>query len=89
MLDAVDVLVDDVMSVIGPHGMTLADCIVESPVDIKRIHDECWGTPDVRAWVGGVLYVDSLSEANGPVPTYLDMIRYDARTIVAGLKGNS
>lgn len=57
MLDAVDVLVDDVMSVIGPHGMTLADCIVESPVDIKRIHDECWGTPDVRAWVGGVLYV--------------------------------
>ena len=38
---------------------------------------------------GGVLYVDSLSEANGPVPTYLDMIRYDARTIVAGLKGNS
>ena len=36
---------------------------------------------------GGVLYVDSLSEANGPVPTYLDMIRYDARTIVAGLKG--
>ena len=36
---------------------------------------------------GGVLYVDSLSEANGPVPTYLDMIRYDARTIVAGLTG--
>ena len=38
---------------------------------------------------GGVLYVDSLSDSNGPVPTYLDMIRYDARTIVAGLKGNS
>lgn len=36
---------------------------------------------------GGVLYVDSLSEANGPVPTYLDMIRHDARTIVAGLTG--
>lgn len=36
---------------------------------------------------GGVLYVDSLSEANGPVPTYLDMIRYDSHTIVAGLKG--
>ena len=35
----------------------------------------------------GVLYVDSLSDANGPVPTYLDMIRYDARTIVTGLKG--
>ena len=37
--------------------------------------------------LGGVLYVDSLSEANGPVPTYLDMIRHDARTIVAGLTG--
>src|SRR5690606_38052734 len=25
---------------------------------------------------GGVLYVDSLSEADGPVPTYLDLIRH-------------
>lgn len=36
---------------------------------------------------GGVLYVDSLSEAGGPVPTYLDLIRHDAKTIVAGLTG--
>lgn len=36
---------------------------------------------------GGVLYVDSLSEADGPVPTYLDLIRHDAATIVAGLTG--
>lgn len=36
---------------------------------------------------GGILYVDSLSEADGPVPTYLDLIRYDARTIAAGLTG--
>jgi manganese transport system substrate-binding protein len=34
---------------------------------------------------GGVLYVDSLSEADGPVPTYLDLIRHDTTTIVAGL----
>ncbi|GAA4778031.1 metal ABC transporter substrate-binding protein [Microbacterium gilvum] len=34
---------------------------------------------------GGVLYVDSLSEADGPVPTYLDLLRYDAETIAAGL----
>lgn len=38
---------------------------------------------------GGVLYVDSLSETDGPVPTYLDLIRYDADTIVAGLTGRS
>ena len=36
---------------------------------------------------GGVLYVDSLSEADGPVPTYLDLIRHDAATIIAGLTG--
>lgn len=34
---------------------------------------------------GGTLYVDSLSEAGGPVPTYLDLIRHDAQTIIAGL----
>ncbi|GAY10433.1 metal ABC transporter substrate-binding protein [Pseudonocardia sp. N23] len=36
---------------------------------------------------GGVLYVDSLSEADGPVPTYLDLIRHDTTTIIAGLTG--
>jgi manganese/iron transport system substrate-binding protein len=34
---------------------------------------------------GGVLYVDSLSEADGPVPTYLDLLRVDAETIAAAL----
>lgn len=34
---------------------------------------------------GGTLYVDSLSEADGPVPTYVDLIRHDADLIVAGL----
>lgn len=38
---------------------------------------------------GGILYVDSLSEPDGPVPTYLDLIRYDAQTIVAGLTGST
>lgn len=34
---------------------------------------------------GGVLYVDSLSEADGPVPTYLDLLEVTTSTIVAGL----
>lgn len=34
---------------------------------------------------GGVLFVDSLSTADGPVPTYLDLIRHDATTIAAAL----
>jgi manganese/iron transport system substrate-binding protein len=35
---------------------------------------------------GGVLYVDSLSEADGPVPTYLDLLSVTASTIVEGLR---
>lgn len=33
----------------------------------------------------GVLYVDSLSLADGPVPTYLDLLERNADTIVSGL----
>ncbi|MGV0835963.1 metal ABC transporter substrate-binding protein [Mycolicibacterium thermoresistibile] len=36
---------------------------------------------------GGVLYVDSLSADDGPVPTYLDLIRHDADVIAAALTG--
>lgn len=34
---------------------------------------------------GGVLYVDSLTEADGPVPTFLDLLRVTAQTIADGL----
>lgn len=34
---------------------------------------------------GGNLYVDSLSAEDGPVPTYLDLLEYDVRTISNGL----
>ena len=34
---------------------------------------------------GGALYVDSLSEPDGPVPTYLDLLTVTARTIADGL----
>ena len=36
---------------------------------------------------GGVLYVDSLSEPGGPVPTYLRLLELDAETIVKGFNG--
>jgi manganese transport system substrate-binding protein len=38
---------------------------------------------------GGVLYVDSLSEPGGPVPSYLALLQRDADTIVAGLTGGT
>ena len=34
---------------------------------------------------GGVLYVDSLSEPDGEVPTYLDLLRVTAQTVAIGL----
>lgn len=42
-----------------------------------------------EATYGGTLYVDSLSEVDGPVPTYLDLMRHDARTIITALTGES
>jgi manganese transport system substrate-binding protein len=41
------------------------------------------------ATFGGILYVDSLSEPDGPVPTYLDLVRYNATTIAEALAGSS
>ena len=41
---------------------------------------------ETGALYGGVLYVDSLSEAGGPVPSYLDLLRVTAQTIVEGLE---
>lgn len=40
---------------------------------------------ETGAKYGGVLYVDSLSDDNGPVPTYLDLLRVTAETIAKGL----
>jgi len=40
---------------------------------------------ETGAHYGGVLYVDSLSEADGPVPTYLELIKKTTSTLVTGL----
>lgn len=39
---------------------------------------------ETGAKYGGVLYVDSLSEANGPVPTYINLLETTVETIVKG-----
>lgn len=40
---------------------------------------------ETGAAYGGVLFVDSLSEPDGPVPTYLDLLRVTATTVATGL----
>jgi manganese transport system substrate-binding protein len=42
---------------------------------------------ETGARYGGVLYVDSLSAADGPVPTYLDLLRHDTDVIAGALTG--
>ncbi|MBY6137739.1 metal ABC transporter substrate-binding protein [Nocardioides marinus] len=40
---------------------------------------------ETGASYGGELYVDSLSAADGPVPTYLDLLKVTSQTVVKGL----
>lgn len=56
----------------------------ESTVSDKPIRQVARET---GARYGGVLYVDSLTPAAGPAPTYLRLMEYNARTIVQGFQG--
>ncbi|WP_299965111.1 metal ABC transporter substrate-binding protein [uncultured Roseobacter sp.] len=74
---------------------------VRSVIDGVRAHDApavfCESTVNTApaeqvaretgAAYGGVLYVDSLSAADGPVPTYLDLLRVTSETVAEGLRG--
>lgn len=42
---------------------------------------------ETGARYGGTLYVDSLTAANGPAPTFLRLMDYNAKTIVKGFLG--
>lgn len=44
---------------------------------------------ETGAAYGGELFVDSLSEANGPVPTYLDLLKVTSQTVANGLAGTN
>jgi len=44
---------------------------------------------ETGARYGGVLYVDSLTEADGPVPTYIDLLKVTSETIAKGFLGDS
>ena len=52
---------------------------IADPRLLKRIADE------TGAKIGGTLYPGALSGSDGPAPTYLDMMRHNARTLVQAL----
>ena len=64
------------------HGIPVVFC--ESTVNTDPARQVARET---GAAYGGELYVDSLSEADGPVPTYLDLLRVTSETVARGLTG--
>jgi zinc/manganese transport system substrate-binding protein len=44
---------------------------------------------DTGLTIGGTLYSDALSESGGPAPTYVDMMRYNAKTLAEALEARS
>jgi len=57
----------------------------ESTVE-PRLQNEVANATDAK--LGGILFVDSLSEADGPAPTYLALLEHTADTIISGLTGS-
>ena len=69
-----------VIDAVRQHGIGVV--FSESTVSSKPAEQVARET---GARYGGVLYVDSLSEADGPVPTYLDLLKVTSETIARGL----
>lgn len=59
MIEGAHLIADDVTATLQRLGLGLDALAVEVPVEIKRVHDLVWGTPDVRLWVthAATLYV--------------------------------
>jgi len=56
---------------------------VSDPRLIERIRKES------GARLGGTLYSDALSAADGPAPTYVTMMRHNLRTLLDGMTPGS
>jgi manganese/iron transport system substrate-binding protein len=69
-----------VIDLVREHAIPVVFC--ESTVNTDPAEQVARET---GAAYGGVLYVDSLSQADGPVPTYLDLLKVTTETIATGL----
>jgi manganese/iron transport system substrate-binding protein len=72
--------VQAVIDGVREHGIPAVFCESTVPSDpAEQVARE------TGAAFGGVLYVDSLSDGDGPVPTYLDLLKVTTETIAKGL----
>ena len=67
----------------GVHAHKIPVVFSESTVSDKPARQVA---AETGAHYGGVLYVDSLTDADGAAPTYLKMLEYNANTIVKGFQ---
>ncbi|WP_299166753.1 metal ABC transporter substrate-binding protein [uncultured Arthrobacter sp.] len=72
--------IKDVIAFVEKHDVPTVFC--ESTVNPSAQQQVARST---GAELAGPLYVDSLSETAGPVPTFLDLLRHDINIIVEGL----
>lgn len=72
--------IKDVITFVEEHNVPTVFC--ESTVNPSAQQQVAKAT---GAELAGPLYVDSLSEPDGPVPTFLDLLRYDINLIIEGL----
>ncbi|WP_442786252.1 metal ABC transporter substrate-binding protein [Leptothoe sp. PORK10 BA2] len=72
--------IQEVIEQVRAHNIPTVFC--ESTVSDEGQQEVARAT---GAKFGGSLYVDSLSTADGPVPTFLDLLEYDAQVISEGL----
>ncbi len=73
--------IQHVVDTVREYGIPVA--FSESTISDKPMRQVCNET-GIR--YGGVLYVDSLTGADGPAPTYLGLLTYNADTIVKGFE---
>ena len=51
MLEGALLAIERVDADLAFYGLPRSSVAVEVPVTIKRVHEQCWGTPDMRVWV--------------------------------------
>jgi len=73
-----------VIDLVREHAIPVVFC--ESTVNTDPAEQVARET---GAAYGGALYVDSLSQADGPVPTYLDLLKVTTETIATGLTSSA
>ena len=76
----------DVAALIGQIRHDKASAIFVENITNRRLIEQIAGETGLR--IGGTLYSDALSVADGPAATYIDMMRHNIGTIKGAILGS-